>query len=343
VVDFLKTLVTIVVGLAVFGGVLSGLYWMGSFLPRRWRERAHISVFVGPAVFLLIIGLLIPGIRTIYMSVNSDDRTTRHFVGLKHYQDIFTDSGHRLVVINNLTWVIVGTIGTTLFALTVARFADGMKGEKVAKSMMFIPTAVSLAGAGIIWRFIYAAPPFKVGLLNQITKAIPGMPADMGGNGDQNWVLNRGFGGIEPPDNAPGFNTFLLIIIFIWASAGFSTVVLSAAVKGVPESLLEAARVDGATSRQAFYKVTLPYIRSTIVTVMTLTTIAGLKAFDIVEAVTGGNFGTSLLANEYLNTTYLQQREGLGSALAVLILLLVIPVVVINRRSQRRAEELMGA
>ena len=131
--------------------------------------------------------------------------------------------------------------------------------------------------------------------------------------------------------------------MFIWASAGISTVILSAAIKGVPDSLIEAARVDGATNRQVFYKVTLPYIRATIVTVATLTTIAALKAFDIVAASTGGNFGTSTLANDFYNTIFLQRREGLGSAMAVLIFILVIPVVVINRRSQRRAEELMGA
>jgi alpha-glucoside transport system permease protein len=228
-------------------------------------------------------------------------------------------------------------------ALSIARFADGMKGEKVAKSLVFIPAAISLAGAGIIWRFVYASPPFKVGLLNQITKSIPGLPSSMGGNGDQLWLLERGFGGITPPETAPGFNTFLLIIVFIWASAGISTVILSAAIKGVPDSLIEAAKVDGATNRQVFYKVTLPYIRATIVTVATLTTIAALKAYDVVAAMTGGNFGTSTLANDFYNTIYLQNREGLGSSMAVLIFILVIPVVIINRRSQRRAEELMGA
>jgi len=239
--------------------------------------------------------------------------------------------------------VVVGTAATTVLALSIARFADGMKGEKVAKSLVFIPAAISLAGAGIIWRFVYASPPFKVGLLNQITKSIPGLPSSMGGNGDQLWLLERGFGPIKPPETAPGFNTFLLIIVFIWASAGISTVILSAAIKGVPDSLIEAAKVDGATNRQVFYKVTLPYIRATIVTVATLTTIAALKAYDVVAAMTGGNFGTSTLANDFYNTIYLQNREGLGSSMAVLIFILVIPVVIINRRSQRRAEELMGA
>ena len=135
----------------------------------------------------------------------------------------------------------------------------------------------------------------------------------------------------------------LLIVIFIWASTGFAVVVFSAAIKGVPESLIEAARVDGATRRQAFYKVTLPYIRATIVTVATTTTISGLKAFDIVAASTGGNFGTSTIANQFFVVKFVQGRDGIGSAFAVLIFILVVPVVVINRRAQRRAEEMIGA
>ena len=301
-----------------------------------------MTVFLLPALFVTFIGLLVPACRTIYKSFFIDTQIPK-FKWFANYGEIWSRRDTRLTVINNLTWVVVGTIATTILALSIARFADGMKGEKAAKSLVFIPAAISLAGAGIIWRFVYASPPFKVGLLNQITKSIPGLPSSMGGNGDQLWLLERGFGGITPPETAPGFNSFLLIIVFIWASAGISTVILSAAIKGVPDSLIEAAKVDGATNRQVFYKVTLPYIRATIVTVATLTTIAALKAYDIVAAMTGGNFGTSTLANDFYNTIYLQNREGLGSSMAVLIFVLVIPVIIINRRSQRRAEELMGA
>jgi len=340
--DLWNTLITVAFGLGVIVVVLLLFYGFVSILPGRWAERGRIMVFLLPALFVIFIGLLVPAGRTIYRSFYVDKEFPQ-FDWFANYAEIFSRKDTRLTVINNLTWVVVGTAATTILALSIARFADGMKGEKVAKSLVFIPAAISLAGAGIIWRFVYASPPFKVGLLNQITGAIPGLPSSMGGNGDQLWLLERGFGGINPPATAPGFNTFLLIIVFIWASAGISTVILSAAIKGVPDSLIEAARVDGATNRQVFYKVTLPYIRATIVTVATLTTIAALKAFDIVAASTGGNFGTSTLANDFYNTIFLQRREGLGSAMAVLIFILVIPVVVINRRSQRRSEELMGA
>jgi alpha-glucoside transport system permease protein len=340
--DLLNSLFTMAIGLGILVVALVAVYALASFLPGRWKERGRIAVFLVPALFVILIGLLIPMIHTIVTSLYVD-KTPPKFQWFANYAEIWSRRDTRLTVVNNLTWVVVGTIATTVLALAIARFADGMKNEKAAKALIFLPAAISLAGAGIIWRFVYASPPFKVGLMSAVTKSIPGLPASCGGDGDRIWLLERGVCGIDPPATAPGFNTFLLIIVFIWASAGISTVILSAAIKGVPDSLIEAAKVDGATNKQVFYKVTLPYIRATIITVATLTTIAALKAYDIVAAMTGGNFGTSTLANDYYNTIFLQNRDGLGSAMAVLIFLLVIPVVVVNRRSQRRAEELMGA
>lgn len=339
--ELITALVIVAVGIGGLIAFLGGLYWLTKLLPTRWSERGKVLIFLLPASVLLIVGLVVPAIRTVYVSLL--DNNSKKFIGLDNFHEIFTTAGVRLTVINSLTWVFVGTTLTVIVGIVVARFADGMRGERVAKSAIFIPGAVSLVGAGVIWRFVYAGPPLKVGLLNQVSKAIPGLPSSMGGDGLHNWLIERGFGGVTPPDNAPGFNTVLLIVIFIWASAGFATVIFSAAIKGVPDSLIEAAKVDGATNRQAFYKVTLPYIRATIITVATTTTIAGLKAFDVVAATTGGNFGTSTIANQFYITKFVQGRDGMGSALAVVIFILVIPVVVLNRRAQRRAEEMMAA
>ncbi len=334
----LSVLLTIIVGLGGLLAILMAWYGLTNFLPRTWRERGRIVVFLGPALFFILIGLFIPALRTIYTSM-IEDTPRQKFVWFRNYGDIFSASDTRLTVFNSLTWVVVGTAAVVVVGLVIARFADGMRGERTAKSLIFIPGAVSLAGAGIIWGFVYAGPPFKVGLLNSVAKGLH-LPTSVGGNGQRLWLLERGIGPVTPPASAPGFNTFLLIIIFIWASAGFATVVFSAAIKGVPETLVEAAKVDGATNRQTFYKVTLPYIRATIVTVATTTIIGGLKAFDIVAATTGGNFGTSTIANDFYRIFFVQDRDGLGSAFAVLLFTLVIPVVVVNRRAQRRAAEM---
>ncbi|MCP4087950.1 MAG: sugar ABC transporter permease [Actinomycetia bacterium] len=339
--DVISAIAVATIAIGALLALLGSLYWLSSKLPKKWQEGTRSWIFLLPAMLAMIIGLLIPAIRTLYLSLLDDNEDK--FVGLSNYADVFSNKGTRLTVFNSMTWVFAGTIVTVIIGLAVARFADGMRAEKAAKSAIFIPGAISLVGAGVIWGFVYAGPPFEVGLLNRLTATVPGVPDSAGGAGDRLWLLERGFAGLDPPTSAPGFNTFLLIVIFIWASAGFATVIFSAAIKGVPDSLIEAAKVDGATDRQTFYKVTLPYIRATIVTVATITTIAGLKAFDIVAATTGGRFGTSTIANEFYVTKFVQGRGGLGSALAVMIFILVIPVVVMNRQAQRRAEEMMGA
>jgi alpha-glucoside transport system permease protein len=327
----------VIILVAIFLGFLLGLYALTRFLPGAWRERGQVFVFVAPAVLLVFAGLFVPAVRTIVASFRDDKG--KKWLGFDNFHEIFVGKDTRLILFNTFTWVIGGTVFVVIVALAVARFADGMRGERVAKSLIFIPAAIALAGAGIIWKFIYAGPPFKVGLANQAAKAIPGLPASLGGNGDKIWLVDRNIGGITPPSTAPGMNTFLLIVIFVWASTGLATVIFSAAIKGVPSELIEAARVDGATKRQTFYKVTLPYISVTVVTVATITAIAGLKVFDIVAATTGGNFGTSTVANEFYRVYFVQNRLGFGSAYAVLLFLLVIPVVVMNRRAQQRAEE----
>lgn len=339
--EVIKAIVVVCLSLAALVFVLGVLYWLTTFLPRRWQEGWRAWVFLLPAAVAVIAGLLIPAIRTIYLSFKDD--AGKKFVGFDNYQEIFSNTDTRLTVFNSMVWVIVGTAITVVVGLAVARYADNIFGERAAKSAIFIPGAVSLVGAGLIWTFVYAGPPFDNGLLNAITGSIPGLPESFGGNGDRLWLLERGLGPADPPKGAPGFNTFLLVVIFIWASTGLAMVIFSAAIKGVPDSLIEAAKVDGATNRQVFYRVTLPYIRATVITVATLTMIAGLKAFDIVNASTGGRFGTSTIANQFYVTRFVQGRNGLGSALAVLILVLVIPIVIINRQGQKRAEEMMGA
>jgi alpha-glucoside transport system permease protein len=332
VVDIIKALITVVLAMGIFLVVLTGIYALTNLLPKRQQERGRIAVFLGPALFILTVGLVVPAIRTIWFSLHAD-RAGAPFTGLSNYKFIFTDSNSLDAIFNSVLWVVVGGFVSTALGLTIARYADGIKGEAAAKSLIFVPGALSLAGAGIIWKFVYDGPPLQVGLLNAVTKAIPGWPNNFGGDGQRLWLVESNY----------HMNTFLLVVVLIWVQTGFATVVFSAAIKGVPEQLVEAAKVDGATNRQAFYRVTLPYIRPTVVTVVTAGTIAALKSFDIVVATTGGNFRTDTIANAVYKVYFVQNLNGRGSALAVLLFVLVVPVVVINQRSQRRARELMKA
>ena len=327
-----SALLTVVLGLGVFVGGLLAIYAVTNLVPRRYREGSQIVVFLGPALVLIVIGLAIPALRTIYFSLLSDTKG-QPFGGLTNYKFIFADRNGRTALLNSALWVFLGGTVSTALGLTIAHFADKARGEALAKSLIFIPSALSLAGAGIIWKFVYDGPPFDYGLLNAVTKAIPGVPDSFGGDGQRLWLL----------ENGNSMNTLLLIVILIWVQTGFATVVLSAAIKGVPEALEEAAIVDGATGRQVFFKITLPYIRPALLTVMTTGTIAALKAFDIVQATTGGNFNTSTIANEMYSKFFLEDRDGLASAFAVLLFIIVIPVVVLNQRGQKRAQEMVGS
>lgn len=324
--DVVSTLVTVVLGVAIFVALLLGLYWVTGKLPERHQERGRVAVFLGPALLLLTIGLAVPALRTIYLSFfrnSGGGLKLDEFVGLDNYREIFSSDATRTVLWNNLLWAIFGTGLSTIIGLFIARLADRMRGEAIAKALIFLPTAISFVGAGIIWKFIYApdSGTHQIGLLNQFAEWL--------GFDPQPWLLD-----------APR-NTFLLIVVMIWIQTGFATVVFSAAIKGVPDTLLEAARIDGATEWQVFRRVVVPFIFPTIVTVMTTTTIAVLKVYDIVKAMTNGNFDTNVIGNEIYNKTFVEDRPGYGAALAVILFVVVIPVVLVNLRSQRRARELV--
>ncbi len=338
--SFLTNIALIVGGVAAFAAVFLAIYFVIEHLPLRLRDKLHAVPFVLFAVIFAVGGLFVSAVGTVIASFH-DDVNGKTFVGFENYQLMWTDAGIRLSIVNSIAWVFVGTAITVALGLTFARYADGMKGESVAKTLVFLPVAISLVGAGITWKFIYAERgfSFRAGLLNELTKGL-GLPVNMGGGDEgRNWLIERGIGPFEPPSWAPGFNSILLIIIFIWAQTGIATVVLSAAIKGVPQELQEAATVDGATRGEVFRKVTIPYIKGTIATVTSLVALASLKAFDTVAAATGGRFGTSTLANEFYQKKFTEIRDGAGAALAVLLFLLCFPIVVWNRRVQRHVEE----
>ena len=297
----LKTLLTVGAGILVFAAILGVLYWLASQLHEPWRERARVAVFVGPAIVLLT-GLVLPAIINLRFSFN--DRNDDWY-GFRNYVDIFTDEDNLIVMRNTLWWGLMVTLASTVMGVIIARYADRMRGEPVAKALIFLPTAISMVGAGVIWNFVYS--PKEYGLLNSMYQLLPGEQKT------QFFLQENTFFGIEN-NFIPGINTFFIMIVVIWIQAGFSTVVISAALKGVPDDLVEAARIDGAT--------------------------AVLKIFDIIQTMgKGGSFGTSTIANEMYEQGFPQDNEGLGAAWAVLLFLLVVPIVFVNARNQKAMRE----
>jgi len=239
--------------------------------------------------------------------------------GLQNYVFAFTDDAMHIAFRNNILWLIFGTSFSVGLGLLIAVLVDRIKREALAKSFIFLPLAISFVGASVIWKFVYAWQPAgrpQIGILNAVVTAFGAEPIP--------WLIN-----------AP-LNTFALILIMIWLQTGFAMVVLSAALKGVPSELLEAARIDGAGEITIFGKVIIPYIKGSIMTVATTIFIAVLKVFDIVYVMTSGKFETEVVANRMFVEMFNFRNFGRASALAVILLVVVIPIMIINVRNLRQ-------
>jgi alpha-glucoside transport system permease protein len=316
-IKFTNSFGTVATFLAI---VLLVFFAAGRATGRFYRPLA-LGVFLGPAVVLLLIGLVVPAIRTFYLSFKNDDSTS--YIGIKNFTWAFTTSSIQGVLVNTLLWIVIAPIVTTLLGLSFALLVDRLKGQAFYKSLIFMPMAVSFVGASFIWRFVYEArdpAQPQIGLLSQIVIAL-------GVKNPPNWILQQ------------PLNTFLLMVIMVWVQTGFAMVVLSAALKAVPDEIIEAARMDGAHGGRLLFFVTIPMIRNTIIVVLTTVMITTLKVFDIVRTMTGGNFGTQVLSNEMYSQSFVQFNIGRGSALATILFLAVLPLVIYNIVQLRRERE----
>jgi alpha-glucoside transport system permease protein len=315
--------------LAIVGGVSAALllFWilnkLVELLPTKWEERLKPWVFIGPAVVAIGFFLIYPAIRTFILSFANAQSTA--WVGTENYTDLLGSSEFRNTLYNTLLWIAVVPAATVAIGLGVAVLADrlGPRSEKLSKSIIFLPMAISGVGQATIWRFIYEARPEgepQIGLQNAVWTALGFDPVA--------WLQV----------STLHFNSFLLMIILIWAQVGFSMVLLSAAVKGVPVDTLEAARIDGANERQIFFRVIVPQIWATVITVFITVLISVMKIFDVVYVMTNGNFNTDVIAVRFFNELFRNGNNGRASAIVVMLMIAVLPVIVYQVR-HFRAEE----
>jgi len=317
--QWITAIVAIVWGVGGVGALFTVLNTLVEALPEVWRARIQPYIFVGPAVIFLSLFLLVPTVLTLYLSFFNADSSA--FVGLNNYGAIVTDSGMLESFRNNVIWLVLGTASCVIFGLLIAVLADRSRFETVAKALIFMPMAISFVGAGVIWRFIYAyTPPDQpqIGVLNALVVGLGGQP--------QAWTAT------EP------WNTLFLILVLIWMQTGFAMVLFSAALKGVPGDLLEAARLDGANEIQTFFRIIIPYIQGTIITTTTTIAIFTLKIFDVVIVMTGGQYGTQVVATQFYRQFFSNRNFGYGSAIAIVLFIAVIPVMVYNLRQLRKQE-----
>jgi alpha-glucoside transport system permease protein len=296
------------------GGV-AALYFVANWLIGRFPSQVgswlQPFLFVGPAMIILGWYLFIPALRSLYLSFFGPN--SQKFVGFTNYIYCFTDRTMLQAYRNNLFWLILGTGFSVGFGLFIALLADRCPFEKLAKTIIFMPMAISFVGAAVIWKYVYAYKPPgqpQIGILNAIVTAFGVEPVG--------WITMR------------PWNTFFLIAILIWLQSGFAMVILSAAIKGVPKDIIEAGRVDGASELRVVFSIIIPNIAGSIVTVATTILIITLKIWDIVFTMTNGLYGTEVLASQQYKMIFKFLHYGRGSAIAIILLVAVIPVMWYN-------------
>jgi alpha-glucoside transport system permease protein len=316
-------ILTVIVGV----GAALILYWLlnklSELLPGKWEDRVKPFFYIAPALVAIGLYLVYPAYQTMVFSFANQDSTA--WVGFKNYRNLLTNRDFHSTLFNTLLWILVVPALTIIFGLIVAVLADRLnpQAEKTAKTIIFLPIAISAVGAGTVWKFIYASNPpgeAQVGLQNAIVTKLGFDPV--------NWLQLSHF----------RVNSFLLMVILLWAQVGFAMVLLSAAIKGVPGDTLEAARVDGASERQTFFRVVIPQIRTTIITVFVTVTISTMKIFDIVYVMTNGDFNTNVVGNQFFNELFTNFNNGFAAAIVVLLMIAIIPLMIYQVR-QFRAEE----
>jgi alpha-glucoside transport system permease protein len=278
-----------------------------------WSERVRPYVFLGPAVAMLAVFLIGPAILTIIASATEG----KGFIA--NWSFVLTSPEMWLAFRNNIVWLVLGTGGSVVIGLLVATLVDRVKREALAKTFIFLPLAISMVGASVIWRFVYAWAPEGDSQIGLVNAAWTGL-----GNEPVPWL------------QVPPLNTIALIVIMIWLQTGFAMVILSAALKGVPNEVIEAARMDGAGEASVFFRIVIPMIRGTLIAVATTISIAILKVFDIVYVTTGGRFETEVLANRMFSEMFSFRNFGHASAIATILFIAVIPIMVVNIRNLRR-------
>ncbi len=323
VIKILNALIAIIGGI---GGAMI-LFWILNKLVEslrgRWEDRIKPWVFAGPAILAIGVYLIYPAVQTIHDSFANAQTTA--YVGLQNYADLLTSSDFQQVLINNVLWILIVPALTVVLGLGVAVLADRLQpgGEKTAKTVIFLPMAISMVGAATIWRSIYEYQPVgtpQTGLLN----------AFMGlfGRDPIYWYSVENL----------RLNSLLLMIILIWTQVGYAMVLLSSAIKAVPEDTIEAGRIDGAGERRIFFSIIVPQIWPTVITVFITVLIGVMKVFDVVFVTTNGNYNTDVVGRRFYAEMFTFRNYGYAATIVVLLMIAITPVLVYQVRQFRREE-----
>ena len=269
-------------------------------------------IFIAPGFIVLLIFILYPVFETVRLSFY--DKYGRDFVGISNYIWAIQNPEFKRAILNNLGWLLIVPTLSTFFGLIIANLADRLWWGTIAKSLIFMPMAISFVGAGVIWKFVYdyrGPGDQQIGFLNAIIVSFGYEP--------QAWLT------------IPIWNNLFLMAVMIWIQTGLAMVIFSAALRGVPKDMLEAARIDGANELKIFTSIIIPYLQQTILVIWTIITILVLKIFDIILALTNGMWQTDVLANLMYDWMFRGGGDsGRGSVFAIIIMIAVVPIMILN-------------
>ena len=287
-----------------------------------YENTIRVTIFIGPAFLVLFIFILYPVFETVRLGFY--DKFGRDFVGWDNYIWALNDPNFRRSILNNLGWLLIVPTVSTFFGLVIANLTDRIWWGSIAKSIIFMPMAISFVGAGVIWKFIYdyrGPGDQQIGLLNAITVYLGFEP--------QAWLT------------IPIWNNLFLMAIMIWIQTGLALVIFSAALRGIPKETLEAARIDGASEFRIFWSIIIPFLEQTILVIWTIITILVLKVFDIIYAMTNGEWQTEVLANLMYDWMFRGGGDsGRGSVLAFCIMIGVVPILSCNLYRHRQEQKI---
>ena len=296
---------------------------MAKNIPGIMRQKRFVPwMYLLPALIVMVIFIVYPGFNTLFLSLRNDTNSDWASIycspdkpcwGIfENFRYALTSPIMRTAFVNNIKWIVFMVSATVGMGLLIAVLADNVRYESIAKSIIFLPMAISFVGAGVIWKFMYnfGSGQVQIGFLNAIVRAFGGEPVS--------WLTE------------PKFNTLALIVVGVWMWTGFCMTILAAAIRNVSTEILEAARVDGANEWIVFWKIMVPQIMPTITVVVTTMVINVLKIFDIVYVMTGGNYGTEVIANRLYTEMYANYDPGRASAIAIVLIAIIIPAIIYN-------------
>ena len=275
-------------------------------------KKSNISswLFIVPAGVIYLSVIIMPVLYSVFISFFRWNGISKmQFVGLNNFINLFTDPIFLKAVSNNLIWVFLSLIGTMTIALALAIMLNrDFAGRTFFRGFFYFPAVIAGITTAIIWRWIYNP---TLGFINQLF-------IQLGINFQQTWI------------SSPQSSLYAVFIASLWQSIGLPMIFFLAGLQTVPEEVLEAAHIDGASHLRRFFVITIPMMKETFIIVIANLIIGAMRVFDVVMGLTAGgpNNATQMMSTYMYNQTFRFNNVGYGTAVAVLMIVFMLMIIV---------------